>query len=156
MSDNLQRIVEFSPAFDKRDPNPRKDYGVHGVELLMLVLGEKGAIQFKLITNWMLPHVQIEQDERTLQKAHTGLLDKYDLSALYHPMPADLGYHSKVPIYEDQEPLTDDCKWTGGVCYYDGSGLNAEPVFELLLTKGSDAVWKLLEERYYEQFSDVS
>jgi hypothetical protein len=40
----------------------------------------------------------------------------------------------------------------GGVCYYDGSGLNAEPVFDLLCEKGGEAVWKRLEEYHAQIF----
>src|SRR5688572_4954779 len=107
----MQRVVEFSPAFDKRHPDPKQNYGVHGVELRMVQVGEQGAVQFLLYTNWMLPHVEKEQDSRWHD--HT----------LCHPMPADLGYHSKVPTYEEQSMTDTDCKYTGGVCYYDGSGL---------------------------------
>lgn len=114
----------------------------------------------------------------------SGELDQTDLNVTYHPMPADLGYHSRVPMYEGQTPMgsqkkipgaiernlkikdaskwepvyeqTDDfhpCKWLDGApCYYDGSGLNAEPVFELLIEKGSDAVWEYLENYYEEVF----
>lgn len=152
----LQRIVEFYPAWDKRDPDPKKDYGIHGVELLMLVLGEKGAIQFKVFTNWHLETNQTELDQRTLAKASAGIMDKYVISALYHPMAADLGYHAKLPQYEDQQPIDNDCKWTGGPCYYDGSGLRADAVFRLLVEQGSDAVWKRLEDEYQQQFEGAN
>jgi hypothetical protein len=138
----LQRIVEFYPAWDKRSDDPRTDYGVHGVELLMLVLGDRGAIQFKVFTNWMLPHVQAEQDRRTLEKAQAGIMDKYDISALYHPTGADLGYHAKVAQYDDQTPIQADCKWTGGSCYYDGSGLMADDVLKLLIEQRLETEYK--------------
>lgn len=146
---SLQRIVEFFPAWDKRSTAPNKNYGIHGAELLMLVLGDKGAIQFRVSTNWHLEHVQSELDQRTLTKRP---LDIFDISVLYHPMATDLGYHSKVQMYESQTPIKNDCKYTGGPCYYDGSGLNAEPMLRLLIEQGSDAVWKRLEEEYRYRF----
>lgn len=152
----LQRVIEFSPAWDKRNSNPRKDYGIHGVELLMVVAGEKGAVQFKVFTNWNLRSVQEELDQRLLNHAAAGSLDKYFVSALYHPMGADLGYHAKLPQYEDHQPIDNDCKWTGGPCYYDGSGLRADEVLQLLIEQGSDAVWKRLEEEYQGQFEGAN
>lgn len=136
----LERITELSPAFDKRDSDPKKNYGIHGVNLRMIVKGEDGAVQFVLYTNWQLPHVTEEQRHRVSP----------DRMFLYEPMPADLGYHSKKPHYEDQKPMQKSCPYVdGGECYYDGSTLNAEPVYEILLREGSDGVWKYLED-YYE------
>jgi hypothetical protein len=84
----MERIVEFNPAYDKRDSDPSKNYGIHGVNLRMILKGTKGAIQFVVYTNWHLPHVQAELDRR-----HDHIL--------CHPMPADLGYHSPTPRYEE-------------------------------------------------------
>lgn len=130
-----ERIVEFTPAWDKRDPDPSKNYGIHGVELRMVLKGAKGAVQFVLYTNWMLPAVMREG------------------GGSYHlpPMPADLGYHWIEPRYEDQRAM--QCEYTGtGKCYYDGSGLNAERIYEVLLREGSEGVWKALEA-YYEDLA---
>jgi len=139
----LERIVKFYPAFDKRDPDPAKNYGIHGVELLMAVKGPKGVVQFKLYTNWQLPHIQEEMLNKPVRDRTTAMWR-------FLPMPTDLGYHSYVPHYEDQSCITDACELLDGKpCYYDGSGLNAEPVFKLLVEKGDEAVWRKLE-RYYE------
>lgn len=132
----MEKSIEFEPAFDKRGQNP--DYGIHGVQLRFLLKGEQGAVQFVLYTNWHLPHVQKELD------------GKRDLNhVLCHPMPADLGYHSKTPRYEDQQKRTDCPFLDGADCYYDGSSLNAQRIYHTLLTSGSDGVWKELEA-YYE------
>ena len=40
-----------------------------------------------------------------------------------------------------------------GYCYYDGSGLNADKLRDIMLEKGSDAVWKELEDYYHETFT---
>ena len=134
MSEKLERIVNFAPAFDRRNPDPKKDYGVHGVTLRMILKGEKGATQFVLYTNWQLPHVQEEFDDKAINLFS------------YKPLPADLGYHSPSPQYEGQTKRK--CDILGGDCYYDGSGLNAERVFDILLQEGDEGVWKELE-RYY-------
>lgn len=132
----LERIIRFEPAWDKRSTDPKKNYGIHGVELLMLVRGEHGAVQFRLSTNWQLPQVAKEEEV-------------YGKNVSYHPIPIDLGYHSYVPRYEGQESIDLKCECLGGKpCYYDGSTLNAERPWKLLVEQGSDAVWEFLEARY--------
>jgi hypothetical protein len=161
MAREFQRLVEFSPAYDHG-----REGGCHGVELRMVLKGPEGAVQFLLFTNWMLPETR--EKWGPLPSDHPCV----------RPMPVDLGYHSPKPMYEGQEPMRHIYKfpkfptnfetWEGGEpgvygdpvicpyldgdvpCYYDGSGLNAEPVFERLLREGSDGVWAVLEE-YYEQ-----
>ncbi len=133
------REILFSPAFDKRDPDPSKNYGIHGMELTFYLKGDEGAVQFKLFTGWDLPHVRAEHK------------DSHTLCNIY-PMPADLGYHSRKPVYDDQKPRENCHVLDGQPCYYDGSGLNAEPVFDLLVTEGHEAVWVALENYYQETF----
>ncbi len=142
----MEKITNFAPAFDKRDPNPSQNYGIHGVELRMVLKGELGAVQFVLYTNWQLPNVQ----EEMRIKMHP---DKY---FLFEPMPADLGYHSHTAMYEGQEPMTKECEYLNGKpCFYDGSGLNAQRIYDALVSKGSDAVWSELEEYYKSTFDEL-
>ena len=183
----MERLTILHPAYNKRNPDPKKDYGVHGVELRMVLKGPKGAVQFVLFTNWMLPEVQQDLDLGTLMLASDGFtlpnylsetpsgirevdeglesakrmigmsqpkgLDLLHLQCFYHPQPADLGYHSPVPMYKDQTPTSDSCEYLDGKpCYYDGSGLNAKPVYDILLKEGSEGVWKYLEDYYKRIF----
>ena len=144
---NFERIIKISPAFDRRNPDPTKDYGIHGCDLLMVLKGEKGAVQFLLFTNWHLPHVTNE----TLKKYNSP----GDIGRFFTPIPADLGYHSPEPRYEGQSQATKSCEWLDGrPCYYDGSGLNAEEVYDILLKEGSKGVWKFLEDYYYQAFAE--
>ena len=139
-NEKLERILNMEPAFDKRDPDPHKNYGIHGVTLRMVVKGEKGAVQFVLYTNWMLPHVQDELDLRPGSKL------------LSRPLPVDIGYHARSPRYAGQGAMP-NCQYLDGApCYYDGSGLRAEEVYQVLLSAGSDGVWKYLEEEYDSLF----
>ena len=39
----VERITKIYPAWDRRDPNPSKNYGIHGAELRMVLKGELGA-----------------------------------------------------------------------------------------------------------------
>lgn len=138
-----KREIFFRPAFDRRSDDPKKNYGVHGVEIAFFLTGAEGVVQFIVYTNWQLPHVQSATDARPLN----------DHPYMFHkPMAADLGYHSRVPRHEGQTMLRDDCDLLGGPCYYDGSSLNAKPVFDVLLEKGSDGVWESLEGFYVEVF----
>ena len=136
---DLQRRLEWVPGFDKRSDNPATNYGIHGAECKFLVQGPKGVVQFVIYTNWMPRSCRIAWNAH--KPAH-----------LLQPMAADLGYHSYNPIYPDQEPMTDECQYLGGRCYYDGSSLNAEPLLDLLIEEGDGAVWARLEAKYHQTF----
>lgn len=130
----LERIIIFEPAYDKRDPNPSKNYGVHGVNIRMVLKGKKGAVQFLLYTSWMLPEIRKEFPQK-------------------EPMPVDFGYHSPKPMYEDQGITSESCEYLDGQpCYYDGSSLYSETVFDRLCREGDTAVWEELEIYYNEKF----
>ncbi len=130
---DFERQITFRAAYDKRDPDPTKNYGIHSVEIRFLLKGPKGATQFLFYTGWFLPEVR-----------KPGLSNDY-------PMPVDLGYYSLTPQYENDQPF--DCDlFPSGKCYYDGSSLNAEPVFERLLREGHEGVWAELEDFYRSRF----
>lgn len=140
----FERLIEMLPAYDKRDPDPRKNYGVHGVTLTMTVRANHRAVQFTLYTKWYLSHVQAQFD--------ANLPDRNPL--LFHkPLPAGVEYHSPEPLYEGHESYGNDCRYTGGICYHDGSSLAADDVFRVLLERGSDGVWEELERRWREKFA---
>ena len=145
MKTKLTREIKIHPAFDKRDKDPLKNCGIHGCDLRFLLKGPKGVVQFVIFTNWQLPHVT----EEFIQKP---IKDRIDIKIRYLPMPADLGYHSLVPMYEGQTGRA-NCEYLDGkTCYYDGSSLSAEPIYDILLREGSDGVWKALEKYYKELF----
>jgi hypothetical protein len=133
----LTRSITFTPAYDKRSADPSKNYGVHGCDLRFILGDARGYVQFLLFTGWHLPEVQKEfRDGPRILSA---------------PMPADLGYHSPTPRYDGHEPM-ETCDLLCGPCYYDGSGLNAERIYEVLLREGSDGVWRELQEYWNELF----
>ncbi len=137
-----RREICFFPAWDKRSDDPKKNYGIHGVELRFHLVGPDLAVQFVLYTNWQLPHVREELDAKTTNPCYPHLL--------CHPMAADLGYHSRTPRYDDQKPMLGSCDLLGGApCYYDGSALNAERIYDVLLREGDKGVWRELQA-YYE------
>ena len=143
----MKREIRFFPAFDKRHKDPNKNYGIHGVNLLFLLKGEKGVIQFLIYTNWQLPHVQAEFDAK---------IPNARFPYLHHrPMAADIGYHSPIPMYEGQNVMAEKCEHLDGKpCYYDGSSLRAEEFFNILRKEGDTGLWKALEEEYKHRFED--
>lgn len=134
--------ITMSAAFDKRDPNPSKNYGIHGVEIRFVLKGELGATQFVIYTDWQLPHVQ--KEGKSMSKI---------LPDRIQPMGANIGYHSPKPMYEGQSAMG-QCNILGCECYYDGSSLQADEFIPEFLAGGSDAVWKKLEEVYHSRFID--
>lgn len=140
----LRRQVRFLPAYDKR----KEGYGIHGVEVSFAVVGENRAVEFVLYTHWHLPHVQTELNEKTE-------LGVYPVRLL-GPQPAEIIYHSPVPMREGHTPSTPSCKFTGGACYSDGWSFGADEAFLRLLHEGDDGVWRFLEDEYAKQFGDTS
>ncbi len=143
----LERKIFFEPGHDcirfecvndseRCFPGSGGNHGVHGLNMRFILKGDEGAIQFLVFSGW-LPEPKL------------ATLDK-----IYPPMPADLGYHSKKPNYEGQEPMENECEYIGGKCFYDGSGLNAEEPFRILCNEGGEALWAYLEKVYESYFND--
>ncbi len=135
------RELCISPPFDRRNADPSKNYGIHGMEFRFHLIKDNCAMQFVAYTGLQLPHVMQE------------LWDKRD--SRYNPFEgqgADVGYHSIKPMYDDQTKMSDKCEVTGVACYYDGSGLRAREWYKVWLSEGNDRIWELLEEAYRERF----
>lgn len=135
-TEQLVRSTQWFPAYDKRDPCPSKNYGIGAATLVFIVSGKAGAVNLTIYTGWYLKSVREEFGSKGWRS---------DVMAI------DLGVHSHTPQYPNHTVKT-DCYILQGDCYYDGSTLGAEEPFELLLSKGSDALWEYLENYYREQF----
>jgi hypothetical protein len=140
---DFTRRISFTTAFDKRDPNPGKDYGIGAVRIFFYLIGEKGAVNWTIGTNWY-PRANQREDPRIMNMSFTGT----------EPSAWDLGYHAKEPFYEGQWSR-DDCDVIGGKCYYDGSTLNAEQHLDTFLEQGLDAIWVMLEQYYHDTFDET-
>ena len=131
----LEHRVIFTPAWDKRHPDPNKNYGIGPVKIHFIVIGPLGAISFSMSSGWFLPGSINNPTARDVE-----------------PSGMDLGYHSPTPVYEDHEPH--DCDYVkGGTCYGDGSASIADRYLETLINHGSDGLWKELEAYYHEMFT---
>lgn len=167
------RQLEILPAFDRRSTNPKKNYGIHGVEMRWYLIGKKGVVQFVLFTNWQLDHVEAETFgdwKSPKQENHHRALCK--------PMAADIGYHSPVPMFDGHNVVWPTriikdpkkkgllgykfpkigkkppiCQFFGKPCYYDGSSSYAEVPFEALKSGGEEALWKFMEGYYADTFN---
>ncbi len=125
--------IFFTPAYDMRDPDPAKNYGIGAVKINFVLTGSKGVVCFLMSSGWYLPssHVSLEIALR--------------------PMGFDLGYHSPKKMFKGQ--TASKCGYLPkGECYYDGSTLNSEPVLLALIEKGDIGVWEILEEYYKTTF----
>lgn len=139
----FKKRIFIRPAFDKRDTDPSKNYGIHGADMIFTLIGEKGAVSFVLYTNWHLPHV-VEEFHR-----------KPD-HIICKPLPADIGYHSPYPMYEGQKSRNGCCEYIGVPCYSDGSASNSDAYYEALISRGSKGLWKKMKLYYKIKFEELS
>ena len=136
----MRREIRFEPGYDYRhDEDPKKrQNGCHGLQLRFLVHGDKGSVQFLLMTDWLPTWKSIAEGGRVSRGS-------------FGPLPGDLGYHADEPQYEGQSAM--ECsERPGKKCYYDGSSLNADEPFRILVTAGDKALWEFLEQYYRDVF----
>lgn len=151
---NLRREVRFEPGYDYREEDAKlppdqwgKRRGVHGMGIRFLLIGELGAIQFLLNTDWLPTDVKPDPlwgrcpDYDARQHTHA-------VGHLY-PMAADLGYHWRTPLYEGASSYPCDVLDGIDACYYDGSGLRAGNAGAVLIQQGHEALWALMAEEYH-------
>lgn len=152
-------------------------HGISCVNLRMAVVGLHGAVNFSVFTGWYKPETRERQRQQretdflpvrvrgvvrtdgetalVTVKAVERLQREVRLADMY-PMPADLGVHKlrEGTTTEEREWRTrlEHCDLLDKECFYDGSGLQAKPVFNALTVGGSEAVFEILEARYREEF----
>lgn len=138
----FEKKIEFiRPAWNKRDPDPRKDKGIGCVMMRMALIGPKGAISWSIFTGW---HLQKTWDEWEANGRHSKARDL--------AMGGGVTIHSPTQLYDwDDTPATCDLL-PEGKCFGDTGFLAGETFFEVLVEKGEDAVWALMEEWYADHF----
>ena len=92
----LTKLIEWTPAYDRRHRDPEKNYGIHGMNLRFILIGPKGTTQFLVYTNWMLPENRKTWNEKVA-------------ACLCQSQPADAGYYAYAPQRDGQEPLSQSC-----------------------------------------------
>lgn len=108
----------------------------NGIAFGFVVKGDKGAIQF-----WVNCHGPLTTEASLLQN--------------YIVTPIDLGYHAREPQHEGQKPTELKCDILGCPCYYDGTSLGAQELFDQARREGNDVIWAKLEEWYVDQFGEA-
>lgn len=146
----LTRETVWRPAYSKRDPDPSKDYGVHGVEMIWALKGPAGAVTFMVFTNWMLSDLHGSGEYMTPRRRQHG-------DSLCAPMAAGFDHHSAYPLWPEYEdinnPSQEHCDFLDGrPCWFDGSVLNAGSLMALLYMEGGEAVWQRMERQYWDLF----
>lgn len=132
MSLTDRREIWWTPAYDKRDPNPSKNYGVHGMEITFVLRTPdfKQGLTFTLMTNWHLPHVTQEMRQR---------------GRLPEVLPASVALHTLAPA--DEPASISTCQVVGGPCRGDGgcSFTLGDEFFKILVTDGIEALWSKMQ-----------
>lgn len=174
----MERIIKFAKAFNRRDPDPKKNYGIDGVTMYMGLKGDLGTVVLVIHTNW---HTKKVADEFMDKDG-----DAVSLYRIFMPMAGDIGYHSPKKMFEGQQLTgsvsfdwndteehslggitvtlpkmkdtnkSDPCEWLdGNPCYSGGSAINAGAYFETLVEHGEDAFWKKMEDYYVSIFGEL-
>jgi hypothetical protein len=100
-----------------------------GLEMRLIVRGEKGAVHFYMNTGFRAVTSQSNE-----------------------PFVIDLGYHSYTRV-DDNCTYMGPCKYLDGHdCYYAGSTLAANDLYRIICEEGSEEFWKMLELFYNETF----
>lgn len=133
---SFEHRVEITGSYYAMHPDPARNYGVSGNRIRFIVIGPKGAVQWIIGAGWYVKQAR----EHLAQFPH-----RHDDAR--KPDGWDLGYHSPKAMYDSQK--ANDCDLlSGGKCFYDGSGLNADLLIEGFLARGTEWLWPKLEEYY--------
>jgi hypothetical protein len=147
--DGFERAIVFEPGFGM-DPAERskpasQQYGRHSMQMRWLLRGPRGVAQFLMSTGWTPEPAPADPRWPTA-------LDWMTTS----PSAGDLGYHARVPQYEGAEQYGEQpCLYLAASCWYDGSGLAADPVLADFFDRGEVAVWEALREVHDELLTVV-
>jgi len=145
-----QTFGEFDRQVNIEPGHPRTEqYGLAAMKIRYLLHGAKGTTQFLWSTGVVPERIMKHVDPSTWR--HPSTLAPYDSPEwmITEPMGYDLGAHADEPSEYRTFEDTMTCEYRpNGVCYYDGSGLQAEEVLKDFMLEGEGAVWHALERCY--------
>lgn len=125
------REITIDAAYDKRDSDPAKNYGIHGAHMWFnLTREDNQGLSFSVATNWYLPHVAEE-----LKNSIYGTSEIYGGAVSYHAHAAKNEYVC----------LMKNCPITKGNCYSDGSAVLGDEFLATLIAEGTEGLWKRME-----------
>lgn len=140
MSD-FSREVVFEPGWDKREAGA----GQHGADMVFVLKGELGTVTWKTFTMWLLPGFRKD-------------LEQSGIFSLPPPLPVGVWVHCKHSHPTEQE-MHASCPYLDGnlACHLVLVGyITADVLFDMLVEKGSDEVWKAMENIYRDTIQNRS
>jgi hypothetical protein len=143
MNDGSERILQITMPWDRRNSDPKKNYGVGGMSFRMVYLKNNNAVQFTFCIPFYLPEVIKEWESKGYENKEG--------------MGMNVGYHAEKPQYEGQSRM-DNCDILSCPCYYDGSSLRADEWYKKFLYKRDafDWAWQELAQEWQLEFSGVN
>lgn len=130
--------IGIKAAYDLRDPDPRKNCGIHGMHIYFQCVKDKKGITFSVSSNWHLPSV-----DTSCWSASSK--EPLGFSVDYHmPMAAE----EVAEAEEAGEYFTKDCSITCGACRGGGSGLLGEEFLAVLIAEGHEGLFKRMEKQF--------
>lgn len=105
-----------------------------GKKVFYILVGPKGAVQFAYM--W--------------HEAFDGVSNIANVHPQENMMGMDVGYHSYEPMFDGHQALDCDLLMGQDYCYYDGSGLRADPLLQMWLEadKNDEVIWMALKNEY--------
>ena len=140
--DGFRREIQFVPAYDLRNPDPKKNYVIHCMDIAFFLTGPKATLQFVLSSGWYTPSAQASIGTENLQ--------------YFCAHGTDIGYYATTPQFHGQTPMAVKCEWSEGACFYDGTSLGSDELFKRFVAEGEDVVWSKLRAWYDERFGGTS
>lgn len=152
--EKLKREIQITKAFDKRNDDPKKDYGIGSCRLYFIVKGNKGAVTIDFFTNWFLESTVKEYSEIGIRKNRMdGTKDTVKTKInLHEGIPIHSGVFSIHNKKKTKYTTKTKCPVLGDYCYPDISCMYGNKFLPILLSKGSDGVFKELEKEYKLRF----
>lgn len=97
----MERITKIRPAYDKRSDDPKKDFGIHCMQVFMVLKGKLGAVHFTWSTGIFLE----ETEKRLAKEGHLNWekLGEDHYFSVAKAQGYDVGYHSLKPLNEYQK-----------------------------------------------------
>lgn len=141
-ADGTERAVVFQPGYNgDRTGDPRRDYGVHGMEITWYLRGPKGCVTLTVTVPMWVPG--------NLYPGH-GLppAGEPHWADMHNPHGFGVRYCAPVAQYEGQEPSRDDCPFIGVPCYADRYLSGADEPASKFTEFGDAVMWAALETFY--------
>jgi len=129
--EGYRRRLLTRAAFDQRDPDPNRDYGISGAYFVFCLIGKDRAITWELCSDCFLP----ETKKRLRDEGHPWM----------GPTAGPVDFHYREPQYEGMRS-SDDCTLLDGTCYGNTGFLLGDDVYRAFAYGGIDGVFGKLRE----------